>query len=126
MFTVNELKASVEAAVPYTYYVNEFLATGADNSAYVRITGGYAPSQWTPQLRPTFQVVVRAKTAVLAEATALAIWTAYHQRRSFSIGTQRIVATFADQPAPLYLGVDDNNRALYSVNFTARLINGKT
>jgi len=123
VFTVAELKTNVEAAVPYTYYINEFPATGADNSAYVRMTGGFAPSQWTPQLRPSFQIVVRAKTTVQAEAVAAALWRAYHQRRAFNIGGQRIVATFADQPIPLYLGVDDNKRALYSVNFTARLLN---
>jgi len=123
VFTVAELKTNVEAAVPYTYYHNEFPATGADNSAYVRITGGYAPSQWTPQLRPSFQVVVRNKSGPAAESAALSIWNAYHQRQAFNIGGQRIVATFADQAFPLYLGLDENKRALYSVNFTARLLN---
>lgn len=125
MFTVAELKTNVEAAVPYTYYSNEFPAAAVDNAAYVRIFGGYRPSQWTPKRRPTIQIVVRGKNGPATEAIAMAIYDAYHQRQHFTIGTQRIVATFADQSAPFYLGADDNNRPMYSINFTAILIDGQ-
>lgn len=122
MFTIAELKTNVEAAVPYTYYHNEYPVSAVDDAGYVRIFGGYAPSQWTNKRRPSFQVVIRGKNGIAAEAKAWAVYNAYHQRADYVIGTQRIVATFADQSAPLYLGLDANNRPMYSVNFTAVLL----
>ncbi|GIQ63715.1 hypothetical protein PACILC2_22830 [Paenibacillus cisolokensis] len=122
MFTVAELKTYVESVVPYTYYHNEFPATAVDNAAYVRIFGGFAPDRWTNVRRPSFQVVVRGKNGPTTEGIALALYDAFHKRQDYVIGSQRVVASFADQSAPLYLGLDDNNRAMYSVNFTLILL----
>ncbi|QNK54564.1 minor capsid protein [Paenibacillus sp. PAMC21692] len=125
MFTIAELKSYVESVVPYTYYHNEFPSSAGDNAAYVRIFGGYAPSQWLPTRRPSFQIIVRNKSGPAAESKAYELYDAFHRRASYVIGTQRIVASFADQSAPLYLGLDENNRPTYSVNFTATLVDGQ-
>jgi len=126
VFTVAELKSYVEAVVPYTYYQNEFPSSAGDNAAYVRIHGGFRPSQWLPTRRPSFQVIIRNKSGPAAEAKAHELYDAFHQRQAYAIGTQRIVASFADQSAPLYLGQDANNRPRYSVNFTVTLVDGQT
>ncbi|MFF2890746.1 minor capsid protein [Paenibacillus sp. NPDC057967] len=122
MFTIAELKSYVESVVPYTYYHNEFPASSVDNSGYVRIHGGFRPDQWTNKRRPSIQIVVRGKNGIATEALANTIYDEFHRRQDFVIGSQRIVATFADQSAPLYLGMDANNRPMYSVNFTATLL----
>jgi hypothetical protein len=126
VFTIAELKSFVESVVPYTYYHNEFPDSAGDNAAFVRIFGGYAPSQWLPTRRPSFQVIVRNRSGPAAEATAYSLYREFHQRQSFVIGTQRIKASFADQSAPLYLGLDESGRPTYSVNFTLTLIDGQT
>lgn len=120
MFTVAELKSNINAAVPYTYYANEFAAQSANDAAYVRITPGFKPSEWTNIRKPSFQVVVRGAEAngPAAETKANAIWTYYHGKRDFLVGTTRIIHCVADQSAPMYLGRDSANRPLYSVNFT--------
>jgi hypothetical protein len=125
VFTVADLKSNISAAVPYTYYANEFTSTSTADSAYVRLTGGVKPSEWTNTLRPTFQVVVRGAelNGPTVEAKANAIWAYYHQKRNFTIGTTQILACFADQAAPMYLGRDSANRPLYSLNFTLVLQN---
>ncbi|MCU6709355.1 minor capsid protein [Paenibacillus sp. J5C_2022] len=115
------MKSYVESVVPYTYYHNEFPVNAAVNAAYVRITGGYRPDQWTSKRRPSFQIVIR-NVGPAAETVAMALYEAFHQRRFYDIGTQHIVASFADQSAPLYLGTDENGRYMYSVNFTATLL----
>jgi len=126
VISVADLKTTVNAAVPYTYYQNEFPATAADDAAYVRIFGGFAPSQWTNKRRPSFQVVVRGKNGPAVEAKAWAIYKAFNGRTNYVIGTQKISSSFADQSAPLYIGLDANNRPMYSVNFTMTYIDGQT
>ena len=105
--------------------MNDFPTNAAADSAYVRIHGGFAPSQWTPKRRPSFQVVVRAALGSKAEEVANAVYDAIHQAGNFAIGSQHITGVFADQSAPLYLGLDENNRVMYSVNFTAVLLTDK-
>lgn len=124
MFTVAELKSNIAAAVPYTYYANEFPASSEDNAAYTRITGGFRPSEWTSLKRPSFQVIVRGaeNNGPATEATANAIYDAYHQRSDFVIGRQRVIHCTANQSAPLYIGRDENRRPMYSVNFTLTIM----
>lgn len=126
VFTIAELKSYVESVVPYTYYHNEFPDSAGDNAAFVRIFGGYAPNQWLPTRRPSFQVIVRNRSGPAAEAKAYELYNAFHRKQFYVIGNQRIVASFADQSAPLYLGQDENGRPTYSVNFTVTLIDGQT
>ncbi|MFC4103601.1 minor capsid protein [Paenibacillus xanthanilyticus] len=124
MFTVAELKSYMAAAVPYTYYANEFAATSADDSAYVRLTGGFKPSEWTNMKRPSLQVLVRGaeRNGPAAETVANEIYTYLHRRADFTIGTTRIAFCAADQSVPLYIGRDENRRPMYSVNFTLTLL----
>ena len=125
MITINDVKTAVNAAVAYTYYPNEFPSTAPDDCGYVRLFGGFAPDKYIPKQRPTLQVVIRGKNGVTTESKAWGIFNSFHQRTNFAIGTQKISSCFADQSAPLYLGLDANNRPMYSVNFTMTLIAGQ-
>jgi hypothetical protein len=109
----------LKTAIPYTYYANEFPATAADDIAYVRITGGGSPDHTVSIKRPSFQVLVRSKSVVTAEAKANVIHSDLHQKRDFMLGTTRVIVCTGDQSTPVYIGMDANSRALYSINFTA-------
>lgn len=126
MMSINDVRAAVNAAVPYTYLANEFTATAPDDCGYVRLFGGFQPDKWIPKRQPTLQVVIRAKSALTAEQKAWAVFGAFHARTNYAIGAQKISSSFADTAAPLYLGRDDNERFLYSVNFTLTYIAGQT
>ncbi|AWB45276.1 hypothetical protein DCC85_14275 [Paenibacillus sp. CAA11] len=120
--TVANINAYLRSAVPGNYVGNEFLAASPDDCAYTRITGGYNPSQWTSKRRPSFQIVLRAKSAAAAETQANAIYDDLHGKAAFSLGGTRVVKCVADQSAPIYLGKDANGRTQYSLNFTLTTI----
>lgn len=124
MFTVTELKTYLSAVVPYAYHANEFPTESIDDAAYVKLTGGFRPNEWTNRKQPSFQVIIRGgeRSGPATEAKAYGIYDALHQRSDFVVGTQRIIRCTADQSTPLYLGRDDNKRPLYSVNFTMVLL----
>lgn len=120
MLSVSEINAYLRTipGLGLTFVGNEFSATSPDDCAYTRITGGYAPSEWTSRARPSFQIVVRTKLASAAEPKANAIFADLHRKSEFSFGSTRVVKCVADQSAPLYLGKDESGRTLYSLNFT--------
>lgn len=122
MLTVADINAYLRIAVAYTYIGNDFPTTGADDIAYVRMSGGNAPSEWTPKSYPGFQIVIRAKLPATAETIANAIYANLHRKTEFNIGTTRVVKCVANQSAPWYLGTDENKRTLYSLNFTLTTI----
>ncbi|WP_068616594.1 minor capsid protein [Paenibacillus tuaregi] len=101
---------------------NEFAATSPDDCAYTRVTGGYAPSEWTSKAKPSFQVVLRTKLASVAETRANVLYADLHRKTEFNFGQTRVVKCVADQSAPLYLGKDESGRTLYSLNFTITTI----
>ncbi|MEK4349658.1 minor capsid protein [Paenibacillus sp. FSL R5-0475] len=117
--TLTGLTAAVRAAMPgITVVGNDFIADNPDDCAYVRITGGPPPKEWSSVAYPSFQVIIRAKKSADAEAKANVLFEALHGKAEFTIGTTRVVKCLADQSAPWYLGPDANNRSLYSINFT--------
>ncbi|MCR8843081.1 minor capsid protein [Paenibacillus sp. SC116] len=122
MLMVTDVTAYLRQAFPYTYVANEFGASNGDDCAFVRMTGGLAPSEWTSKSRPSFQVVIRAKSSAIVDAKANEIHAGLHGKAEFTIGTARIVKCIADQSTPLYLGKDANGRTIYSANFTLTTI----
>jgi len=118
MLTVADINAYLRLAVAYTYIGNDFPTTGTDDIAYVRMSGGNAPSEWTTKSYPGFQIVIRAKLPATAETIANAIYTKLHGKAEFTVGTTRVIKCVANQSVPWYLGTDENKRTLYSLNFT--------
>lgn len=122
MLTVAEINAHLRSAVAYTYVGNEFTTTSPDDCALVRISGGYAPSEWTSKANPGFQIVVRSKLPAVSETTANALFTYLHGKVEFNFGSTRVVKCTANQSAPWWLGKDSSNRTEYSLNFTLTTI----
>jgi hypothetical protein len=117
--TLADINAAVRIAMPGIIVVgNDFIAANPDDCAYVRITGGPPPREWSSVAYPSFQVIIRAKLAANAEVKGNALIAALHGKAEFMLGSTRVVKCLADQSAPWYLGPDEGGRALYSVNFT--------
>lgn len=124
MLSVADINAYLRAipGLGITFVGNEFQTNSPDDCAFTRLTGGYAPSEWTSKAHPSFQIVLRTKQASAAEPKANAIYADLHRKTEFYFGKTRVIKCVADQSAPLYLGKDENGRALYSLNFTVTTI----
>jgi hypothetical protein len=116
-----ELITFVKARVPGVYYPNAFpiSTTTADECSVVKLTGGFPPSQWTGKKQPSFQIIVRGKANGQAEveARAYAIHESLMNLREVTVGSESVVVIRAVNSVPIYVGNDENNRPLYSMNF---------
>ena len=110
-----DLLSYVSENIPFTYYVNSFPATAPAECGVVRITGGSSPGKAIT--RPSFQVLIRASHPSLAEAKAWEVYEFFSQKRNFDVGMTHVIFCNAAQSTPLYIGVDDNGRTIYSTNF---------
>ncbi|WP_243237372.1 minor capsid protein [Heliobacterium chlorum] len=112
-----ELIAVFQQTVPFKYFANSF-PVGADNCASVRLTGGGEDSIKANLSRPTMQILIRAGDPVTAEAKATEIYRTFNGKRDFDVGTTHVIFCTAQQSSPLFLGFDENNRSIYSINFS--------
>ncbi|REK68002.1 MAG: hypothetical protein C6P35_03260 [Cohnella sp.] len=87
-------------------------------------TGGYAPHEYVPTERPTYQVIVKGKSykanpanMAAAEALAKGLIKHLHRRVNFMVGSSSVFSCLALQSSPIYLGLDDKDRPMYSTNF---------
>ncbi|KAA8750140.1 minor capsid protein [Paenibacillus sp. UASWS1643] len=119
---IPDITSYLRVSVPFTYVANEFAAGNPDDCAYVRMSGGYEPSEWTSKRRPAFQVLVRAKSPAKATQIADAIFDDLASKSEFNFGAIRIVKCRANQSSPIYLGKDTNERTMFSLNFTLTTI----
>jgi hypothetical protein len=114
-----ELISFIRNRVPGVYYANSFPISSADVCTVVKLTGGFPPDQWTGKKQPSFQILVRgaAKGEVEVEDRAHAIHESLMNLREVTIGNDSVVVIRAVNSVPLYIGDDDNNRPIYSMNF---------
>jgi hypothetical protein len=92
----------------------------AEHAAVVlRDSGGFEPDPTNQDIsEDTFQVFVRGQKGGYREAYAQAeaLFALLHKLTNETIGTTRYVFIFAMQ-RPIYLGMDDNQRPEFSINF---------
>jgi hypothetical protein len=114
-----ELISFVKTRVNGVYYPNSFPISAPDVCAVVKLTGGFPPSQWTGKKQPSFQILVRGKAKDLAEveSRAYAIHESLMNLQGVTVGDESIVIMRAMNSVPLYIGNDENNRPIYSMNF---------
>jgi hypothetical protein len=105
----------VRVSVPFTYYANAFPATAPDNCGVVKVTGGGSPNRSLKY--PSFQIVIRAGHPGEAEAKAWEVYDFFNLKRGFDVGETHVIYCNAQQSAPLFIGIDENDRFLYSINF---------
>jgi hypothetical protein len=114
-----ELISFIKTRVNGVYYPNSFPISAPDVCAVVKLTGGFPPSQWTGKKQPSFQILVRGKAKDFAEveSRAYAIHESLMNLQGVTIGDESIVIMRAMNSVPLYIGNDENNRPIYSMNF---------
>lgn len=123
-----ELINWIKSRASYVYYPNEFPRDdlprkAPDACAYVRIYPGEGVDGWTGKRIPHFQVLVRGNVGEYPETETKAneIFDAIVNQRDVRIGNDYIVQVKAQGSAPFYIGMDENRRPIYSMNFRAIL-----
>ncbi|MZP28688.1 hypothetical protein GTO91_03010 [Heliobacterium undosum] len=115
--SITELIAVLKQTAPFTYFANTFPPLAGDCAA-VQLTGGGEASLKANISRPALQILIRASDPAVAEKKATDLHQALHGKRNFDVGTTHVIFCAAAQSGPLFLGLDENNRSVYSLNFT--------
>jgi hypothetical protein len=108
----------IEAYSELTFYPNSFPKDEqltADDTGIIRLTplnrntaGGVGSVQ--------LQVITRATHPNNAEKYAMEILKSIKDKTSFFMGEYRIIHVKIDNPFPMYIGTDENNRYKYTFN----------
>ncbi|WP_339816782.1 minor capsid protein [Paenibacillus sp. FSL R7-0216] len=87
-------------------------------------TGGYAPHEYVPTERPTFQVIIKGKSYKTLPANMAAteelgkqLIKHLHRRANYQAGSAGVISSTAAQPSPIPLGLDEGDRPMFSTNF---------
>lgn len=94
-----------------------------DNGVKLEQTGGIEPDRDIPIEQPTVQVMVRNKAYPDGLDKAKAIYDALHRKGDdlvLEAGGVDVMTCFAMQE-PFHLGLDENSRHLFVVNFVFKL-----
>lgn len=116
---VGELIDFIETKVDGTYYVNKFPVDSKGAAISVKLTGGFPTSKYTGLKRPSFQILVRgeARDGAGTEDKAFELYDALTNVTEVQVGGSSIVQMRCNNSAPLYLGDDESDRPIYSLNF---------
>lgn len=118
---VETLRLFINSLVPGTYFNNQFPVGPniPDKCSVIKLTGGFPTSQWTGKKQPSFQIRVRGenKQDAEVESRAYEIHEALTNLKNVKIGNNSIVIIRAMTSIPIFLGQDENNRPIYTMNF---------
>lgn len=94
-----------------------------DNCIMIKDTGGVEPDHYLPIIQPTIQVLVRNSDYTNGMTKINAIKDLLHQKLDdciLEIGGVDVMTCFAMQE-PTHLGMDDNERHMFSCNFVFKI-----
>ncbi|MGI2294176.1 minor capsid protein [Paenibacillus sp. GXUN7292] len=87
-------------------------------------TGGYASHDYIPRDNPTYQVIIKGKSYKAnpankraAEAEAKRLIDLLHRKSNYLAGDAYVWSSKALQSNPIPLGLDGQDRPVYSTNF---------
>jgi hypothetical protein len=118
-----DLMDFLESKVAFTYFPNRFPIGEniniPDFCAAVIIHAGRGIDEWTGKKQPSFQILVRGETRKegVVEAKAHEIFDSIQNLRNVTVGEDSVVIIRPQGSSPFYIGEDDNNRPVYSMNF---------
>lgn len=114
-----DLITFIREQVAGVYYPNSFPTTSKDDCVLVRLTSGFPTDQWTGKKQPSFQIQVRNSATKIAdcEAQAYEIHKALTNLRNVWIGESSVVIIRSMNSVPVFIGFDENERPIYSMNF---------
>jgi hypothetical protein len=111
----------LESKVQFTYFPNRFPLSDntPDFCAVVIIHAGRGVDEWTGKKQPSFQLLVRGETRQegIVEAKAHEIFDSIQNLKNVTVGEDSVAIIRPQGSSPFYIGEDDNNRPVYSINF---------
>jgi hypothetical protein len=116
---IQDLITYIESLVNYTYYPYTFPKTANDEVATVNIGAGPPTDEDTGVWFPTFQILVRGAPRDFdsTESKALEIFDAIKNKKNQRIGDASVVIIRPSGSAPFFIGLDENERPIFSINF---------
>ena len=120
---ITYLTASGFTVYPDANFIPADLSEAKLPCLFVMDSGGYAPHDYVPTERPTFQVILKGKSykalpanMATTEALAKQLVKQLHRKPNYTVGSTHVFSSKAMQQ-PIYLGLDDKDRPMYSTNF---------
>lgn len=111
----------IQKHVTIPLFSNEFPRSYKKDCGFVRIEAGSPPDIYIVGLKtPSIQIVVRNEEGEEAERISKEIWNLFHGKAHFFMGETKVYFAKCDQSEPIYIGLDDNRRTLYSINVTCK------
>lgn len=90
---------------------------------FVFDSGGESPHDYVPTERPTYQIIIKGKSfksnpanMAATQSIAKGLVNHLHRRANYLVGSTEVLSSTAAQQ-PIYLGLDDQDRPMYSTNF---------
>lgn len=90
---------------------------------FVMDSGGYAPHNYVPTEKPTWQVIIKGKSykanpinKAATEELAKQLVKLLHRKANYAVGNTHVFSSLSMQQ-PIYIGLDDKDRPMYSTNF---------
>jgi Bacteriophage minor capsid protein len=115
MISVNDIATLLKDELGIEVYPLTFPKTSGDACSTVEVTYGYPSNAGVS--RCFVQIITRDVHPALAEETANRIRSFLDKRTDFYLGETQVIYVSCQTPIPLYIGVDDNQRHLFSVNY---------
>lgn len=116
---IQDLISYIRSLVQFAYYPNTFPPTAEDECAVVTIHDGLPQNEYTGVKYPSFQILVRGKPRDFrnTEDRAYTIFEAIANKTNQQIGSESVVIIKPQGSVPFFIGLDENERPIYSMNF---------
>lgn len=115
---IQELITYIKSLVNLTLFPNAFPTTYDGECGVVTINPGLGVDSDTGVKRPQFQILVRCDHMEQAESKAYEIYDSLVNKKEQQIGAHSVVAIKSTGSAPFYIGMDERQRPIYSMNFS--------
>jgi len=116
---IQELISYIKSLVNFSFYPYVFPTTAADECGVVSIFAGPSVDEDTGVSRPSFQVLIRGKRKDFqkTEARAYEVFEALANKKNQLIGAHSVVIIRPQSSTPIFIGLDETDRPVYSLNF---------
>jgi Bacteriophage minor capsid protein len=116
---IQDVITYIESLVDYTYYPFSFPRTSNDGVASVKVGAGPPKDEDTGVSFPTIQILVRGRPRDYdsAESKAHELFNALANKKETRIGDASVVVIRPNGSSPIFIGLDENERPIFSINF---------
>lgn len=121
---IKDVVLFVRSTVDFDFYANKFPRSAKNNCGFIRLEDGGEPHLYIPGFKSSgFQIAIRHESEEEAERIANELWALFHGQTHYKIGNTLVYVSMCDQSEPIYIGVDENGRTVFSINVSCRNVN---